>query len=84
MTSITRVNLQKSDNFPYSLLFNCLIPWLSFPIEAIITELRESIKQLSAENKEKHMALQEAGSELKELKEVVESVSTKNYVFVIP
>lgn len=51
--------------------------------EAIITELRESIKQLSAENKEKHVALQEAGSELKELKEVVESVSTKNYVFVI-
>ena len=29
------------------------------------------------------MALQEAGSELKELKEVVESVSTKNYVFAI-
>lgn len=28
------------------------------------------------------MALQDASSELKELKEVVESVSTKNYVFV--
>ena len=51
--------------------------------ETIITELRESIKQLSAENKEKHVALQDASSELKELKEVVESVSTKNYVFVI-
>ena len=83
ITSITRVNLQKSDNFPYSLLFNWLIPELSFPTEAIITELRESIKQLSAENKEKHVALEDARSELKELKEVVESVSTKNYVFVI-
>ena len=51
--------------------------------ETIITELRESIKQLSAENKEKHVALRDASSELKELKEVVESVSTKNYVFVI-
>ena len=29
------------------------------------------------------MALQDASSELKELKEDVESVSTKNYVFVI-
>lgn len=83
ITSITRVNLQKSDNLPYSLLFNWLIPELSFPTEAIITELRESIKQLSAENKEKHVALEDARSELKELKEVVESVSTKNYVFVI-
>lgn len=58
-------------------------PGLSFPTETIITELRESIKQLSAENKEKHVALQDASSELKELKEVVESVSTKNYVFAI-
>lgn len=60
-----------------------MISGLSFLTEAIITELRESIKQLSAENKEKHVALQGARSELKELKEVVESVSTKNYVFVI-
>ena len=60
-----------------------MIPGLSFPTETIITELRESIKQLSAENKEKHVALQDASSELKELKELVESVSTKNYVFAI-
>ena len=60
-----------------------MIRGLSFPTEAIITELRESIKQLSAENKEKHVALQDASSELKELKELVESVSTKNYVFAI-
>ena len=60
-----------------------MIPGLSFPTETIITELRESIKQLSAENKEKHVALQDASSELKELKEVVESVSTNNYVFAL-
>ena len=60
-----------------------MIPGLSFPTETIITELRESIKQLSAENKEKHVALQDASSELKELKELVESVSTKNYVFAL-
>lgn len=80
---ITRVNPQKSDYFGYSLLHNWLILGLSFSTEAIITELRESIKQLSAENKEKQMALQDASSEVKELKEIVESVSTKNYVFVI-
>ena len=60
-----------------------MIPGLSFPTETIITELRESIKQLSSENKEKHVALQDASSELKELKELVESVSTKNYVFAL-
>ena len=60
-----------------------MIPGLSFPTETIITELRESIKQLSAENKEKHVALRDASSELKEWKEVVESVSTKNYVFAL-
>ena len=43
--------------------------------EALISSLQESIKQLTIANEEKHASLEYAKAEVRELKEVMESVS---------
>jgi len=46
--------------------------------EAIVSGLQGSIKHLTAANEEKHVALEDANAEIKELKEFMESVSINN------
>ena len=48
---------------------------MAFPSERIVDKLQETVKHLTADNEEKQNALIDARAEVKELKELIESVS---------